>query len=114
MAANFGDLEMLNLLLNVGANIEAQDQKGRTPLLIADATDNLKVVKLLLDRDATRRPGSCKGQTTLMRACRLGFLEITVALVANGADSMLSTVPDALHSSLRPLQIPALVSVMGR
>ncbi len=87
LAANFGDLEMLNLLLDAGADIEAQDQTGQTPLLIAAATNNLKVVKVLLDRDANKEAReSGKGQTPLMRACRLGFLEIAVALVAKGAD----------------------------
>ena len=100
LAANFGDLEMLNLLLDGGADIEAKDQTGQTPLLIAAATNNLKVVKVLLDRGADKEAReSGKGQTPLMRACRLGFLEIAVTLVANGAD--INAVDSAGRSPLK-------------
>ena len=101
LAANFGDLEMLNLLLDGGADIEARDQTGQTPLLLAAATNNLKVVKVLLDRrDADKEASeSGEGQTPLMRASRLGFLEIAVALVANGAD--INAVDNAGRSPLK-------------
>lgn len=87
LAAHFGDVDMLNVLLDAGADIEAKDQTGQTPLLLAAATNNLKVVKVLLDRSANKEAReSGKGQTPLMRASRLGFFEIAEVLVANGAD----------------------------
>lgn len=86
LAANFGELETLNLLLDVGADIDARDKMGQTPLILAAATENLKVVKVLLDRGADKEAREFgKGQTPLMRASRLGFLEIAVALVESGA-----------------------------
>lgn len=86
LAANFDDVEMLNFLLDAGADFEAQDQKGQTPLLLAAATNNLKVVKVLIDHGANKEAHeSGEGMTPLMRASRLGFLEIAVVLVENGA-----------------------------
>jgi ankyrin repeat protein len=100
LAANFGDVEMLNLLLEAGADIEARDQTGQTPLLIAAATRNLRAVKVLLDRHADKQAReSGLGQTPLMRASQLGFLEIAVALVADGAD--INAVDNAGRSPLK-------------
>jgi ankyrin repeat protein len=100
LAATFGELEMLTLLLDDGAEIEAQDNTGQTPLLIAAATNNLEAVNVLLDRGAdleARESG--KGQTPLMRASRLGYLEIAIALVENGAE--INAVDNAGRSPLK-------------
>jgi ankyrin repeat protein len=69
-------------------------------LFLAAATDNLEAVKVLLDRGAdkdARETG--EGQTPLMRASNLGFLQIDVALVENGAD--INAVDNAGRSALK-------------
>ncbi|KAE8344989.1 ankyrin repeat-containing domain protein [Aspergillus arachidicola] len=45
-------IDALELLLQYGADIEAQDSAGRTTLALAVAFGNLNMVKLLLDHNA--------------------------------------------------------------
>ena len=42
--------ELVNLLVARGADINAEDQYGRTPLMLASGAGNDDVVKVLLDR----------------------------------------------------------------
>jgi cytoskeletal protein RodZ len=51
-AAAKGHDAVVKLLLDKGAEIEAEDKYGRTPLLLAAAKGHDAVVKLLLDKDA--------------------------------------------------------------
>lgn len=44
------DRETFELLLANGADMNAEDRKGRTPLYIAIEKDSTNVVELLLDR----------------------------------------------------------------
>jgi uncharacterized protein len=50
LAASFGDVDIVNLLLDAGADMEARDLVGQTPLLLGASASNLKVVEFLLDR----------------------------------------------------------------
>ena len=55
-AAGRGDLDTVRLLLDAGANVNARDIRGLTPLVFAVATDrpNIEIIRLLLARGADR------------------------------------------------------------
>lgn len=46
-AANYGNLEVVNILLDAGANINRQDNNGATALIWAAKGDNPDVIQLL-------------------------------------------------------------------
>lgn len=50
--ASIGDEDALRLLLNNGANIEAEDEYGKTALHVSAGSGHLEIIKLLLDRGA--------------------------------------------------------------
>ena len=52
MAAHFGFLEVVKILVEHGANVEAKSREGKTPLLMATERGFLFVVKFLIERGA--------------------------------------------------------------
>jgi ankyrin repeat protein len=74
-------------LLEAGANPNAAQTNGLTPLMTAARTGNLNVVKALLARGANvNAPTVATHETALMWAVGEGHREIVRALVENGAD----------------------------
>ena len=73
-AALYGDIDAVRRLLDQGANIQARDGFGRTPLIAATATWNgpmecsVEIVLLLLDRGSDVNAQNKKGRTALMEA----------------------------------------------
>ena len=49
-AAHSGDLEQLKTAISGGAVVDAKDEKGNTPLLIAANRGDFKMVKFLVDK----------------------------------------------------------------
>ena len=85
---NAGDLEMIQVLLDYGVNVNAQTDLGPTPLLVASWSFNrtdLKVVRLLLDRGADPNMQLRGGETPLHRASRDGKIEMARLLIDRGA-----------------------------
>ena len=52
LAANYPDSEIVRLLLEAGANVNARDTNGNTALAIAVRNGHVGVIQLLLDHDA--------------------------------------------------------------
>jgi ankyrin repeat protein len=88
---------MLNLLLDHGADINAQNDRGLTALYLASVTGHEPQVKLLLARGADRNIASKAGYTPLV-AAKMKTLDPIVALLdpspAKSASSSAS-VPSA-------------------
>lgn len=98
-AAYGGDLEMMKLLLDRGANMELGNILGVTPLIAlsnqggsrggANKTEQTVIdgLKLLIEAggDINKR-GGVNGTTPLHTAVRLNWFEVVEFLLANGAD----------------------------
>ena len=100
-AASFGNVQLLNFLLDQGAHIDAFDKvyyefpnscRGGTPItnssaLIHAATKgHYDVVRILLERGANIELQDKNGNTALIKACGLGNKEIVNLLLKYKAD----------------------------
>ena len=92
-AAYRGDADALNRLLNDGADVNARDQKGRTPLMAATAGRQEAIVRHLLKFGADVNAVPTEGRTALREAVNDGHAEILRLLLARGADPMLQPAP---------------------
>jgi hypothetical protein len=85
-AAEYGNTEIVNLLIQSGANVNAQDKDMWTALMFAAQSGNIEIAKLLIQSGA-----NCSGHdndfvTPLMLAAQDGHTEIVQILLKNGAD----------------------------
>jgi hypothetical protein len=74
-------------LLDRGADIDARDKKGRTPLLSAISGESYVNAWLLLSRGANPNIPDKEGNTPLHEACGLADMAMIHLLVEYGADS---------------------------
>lgn len=86
VAAGKGHAEMVDLLLDNGADVDARDHLGRVPMYIALSRDHLDVARRLAKAgtDATAR--SSEGDTLLMMALRREDAELVKWALEGGAD----------------------------
>lgn len=85
-AARYGDLEDVEELLSLGANVHAVDANASTPLHKAAANGHSSVASALLARGATQCANSA-GNSPLHWACMNGHAGVVdVLLAAGGAD----------------------------
>jgi len=66
---------VVTLLLDRGATIDAIDDRGRTPLMIAAESDHPNIVALLLGRGADQARKDKEGKTALDLAASDGVRE---------------------------------------
>jgi ankyrin repeat protein len=85
-ASHWDDLDAAALLIRAGARVNAQDDHGVTPLLLASTNRSPAMVRRLLEEGADPRLGRHTGVTPLMMASRTGSVEIVRMLVDRGAD----------------------------
>jgi ankyrin repeat protein len=85
-AAGKGDSEVVEALLDSGADINARDEQNQTALHQAANRGHAPVVKLLLERGADVNAKNLFGQTSLLAPVYRGSLDIVRALLGAGAD----------------------------
>jgi ankyrin repeat protein len=73
LASTYGPAELVKTLLDAGADVNAKDFRGMTPLMLAISTDrqDAALIKILLARGADVNAKSKAGET----ACGLGAQE---------------------------------------
>ena len=86
-AAFNGNLELLQLLLNHGADIDARDEQSFTPLLRVAKVGQPSVARLLLEKGASTSAIQHHGWTALNEAAYNGHFEIIEHLLEHGADT---------------------------
>jgi hypothetical protein len=84
--AKYGQVEVLDVLLDKGSNVNAKTPEGATPLHFAAAFGQLEAVRLLVARGADVDPREETGITPIMAARAAGHDEVVKALKAAGAD----------------------------
>ena len=85
-AAGDGNLEIVALLLDRGANIDIGDSWDYTPLEAAATNNRIQVMELLLARGASVNDDGDGGSYSLWRAAVEGKLEAVQWLLAHGAN----------------------------
>jgi ankyrin repeat protein len=83
-------------LLKKGADLEAKDLNGQTPLFYA--VGNIEAVKLLLEKGANPESKDRYGRTPLSRAVAHGYKEVVKLLMDIHSDEGLAIVGDGLHN----------------
>ena len=86
LASREGRLEVACMLIEHGADMEAQDKHGETPLHLALRNGQLKVAGTLIERGADVTAKDKRGETPLHLASRKGQPEVAVMLIERGAD----------------------------
>jgi hypothetical protein len=80
-----GDLAQAALLLDQGAVIDARDETGRTPLMLAVTEDRVEIVRLLLARGADPNAADSTGHTPLQQATKRNLRDVAALLEQAGA-----------------------------
>ena len=86
LASINGSLEVVKVLLENKAAINATTEDGQTALIHASRNGHLEIVKLLLENGAEVDVRDENGQAALLFAAENGFYKIVELLLANGAD----------------------------
>ncbi|HEY8667304.1 MAG TPA: ankyrin repeat domain-containing protein [Tepidisphaeraceae bacterium] len=81
-----GDIERVQNLLTAGADVNARNRRGETPISAAAAWNHLGIVKLLLKHDADPNLADVAGGSPLMWAALHGSKVIVRELLRHGAD----------------------------
>jgi len=85
LAGGRGDAEMVKLMLDRGAAIEAKDEDGWTAIMLAAYNGHTEIVKMLLDRGAAVEARDADGNTALMWAAMEGHTATVGLLLDWGA-----------------------------
>lgn len=85
-AIHKGDIELLKQSIAAGADANARDKDGRTPLMKAAEEGNFDIVKYLVEEGADVNAEDESDVTALMYAAGSGNLDIVKYLIEQGAD----------------------------
>ena len=98
-------VKTVNMLIEAGANVNAQNKKGQTALFCAAWWDHVKCIKSLLKAGADVNMADNDGDTPLIRASRSGKHKSVDVLLNAGADVNVKDLdgytalhPDQSHS----------------
>ncbi|KAF5700851.1 ankyrin repeat domain-containing protein [Fusarium mundagurra] len=95
--------QVLELLLQSGADVNASDVRGYTPLHVASFCDSIDIVEILIQNGAELNVRTVAGETPLHCSSAKGHLQVTQLLVQHGADvaSKDNCGRNALHRACR-------------
>jgi ankyrin repeat protein len=114
--AEVNDLATVRYLLNKGANVNAQDERGRSALMLAAGNKNLEMCRLLINKGADVNLVGQEGVTALSYAFHSQDVPVIEFLLSKGASwdtrwytsnnliFVLLEMPDAMYWLKRGLQ----------
>ena len=119
VSASSGNLQIMAILYKGGADINARDPVGNSPLDLAAAHDQLEAAKLLLEMKARVNDQNKNGMTALMFAAKVGDVEMVHYILEAGGNPSISdyTGRDAVgwaQESHRPLVVQALRNAQAK
>ena len=85
-AARNGNIKIVRLLLDKGADVNAKDRSGKTAMILAAKNGHADIVRLLLDKGADVNAKADDDTTALMQAAEKGNVDVVRALLEKGAD----------------------------
>ncbi|XP_030843493.1 E3 ubiquitin-protein ligase MIB2 [Strongylocentrotus purpuratus] len=85
-AAAYGHLEVVQALLESGAEIEITDDDGDTPLHYSVGGDEPAIAKYLIGKGANINRGNDKGRRAIHEAAVRGFVDCARVLINHGCD----------------------------
>jgi ankyrin repeat protein/beta-lactamase regulating signal transducer with metallopeptidase domain/Tol biopolymer transport system component len=102
VAVCVGDMARVRTLVEQGANVDAQDELGWTPLYWATCLGRTEVAKLLVADGASVQVAANDGTTPLLRAVQAGDRELVELILSKGADAKAKDKGGwtALHSAV--------------
>lgn len=110
-AAESGDLPAITTLLDAGAEIDARDDLGRTPAMVATYARQIDAARLLFERGASPNARDHMLNSPFLYAGAEGLLEILIAANEAGADPAIpnryggvAIIPAAEHGHLAVIE----------
>lgn len=85
-ATEKSNINIIDLLIKHGADLEVCDSKGNTPLLLAVQKEQMGLIKCLLAKDANINAQNHLGFTSMMYAAQNGSLRLVKTLHGKDAD----------------------------
>ena len=106
-ASSLGPVDLVKALLDAGANINAQESRGMTPLMYAVTTDHgdVEIAKLLIARGANVNLKSTAGETAADWARKSGSAPLISLLQGAGGTvtpMAAHSIPPAAPTAVRP------------
>jgi ankyrin repeat protein len=81
-----GDFNKVRLAINFGADLEAKNNSGRTPLHLASEFNRISIAKLLIEMGANLEAKDNQGRNPLHVATMNNSIETATLLLDAGAD----------------------------
>src|SRR5688572_6585463 len=80
------DVELVEMLLDEGANPNIRNDYGASPMTVASEHGNYPIMKALVDAGGDIESANSEGQTLLMAVARTGNIETAKLLLDKGAN----------------------------